>query len=62
MRRAVDRNLAIGAEDPHLKSLQFLVAEAFRTHNISTAVIACRVSPTPESGTENDGIKTSLLR
>jgi len=44
MRRAVDRNLAIRAEDLHLKSLQFLVAEAFRTHNISAAVIACRGS------------------
>ena len=62
MRRAVDRNLAIGAEDPHLKSLQFPVAETFRIHNISTAVIACRVSPTSKSSTDNDGIKTSLLR
>lgn len=62
MRRAIDRTLTAGPEDTHFQSLRYLVAESFKIHNIFTAVIACRVSPPPPGTTEQDGIKTSLLR
>jgi hypothetical protein len=62
MERCIDRTLAAGPEDVQFKSLQYLVAEIFRIHRIPTALIACRVSPPPAGTTEQDGIKTSLLR
>ncbi|CAD0084494.1 unnamed protein product [Aureobasidium vineae] len=63
MKRAIIRTMsAAEKDDSQYHALRYIVAEAFRLHDISVAVIVCRVSPPARGTTERDGVKPSLLR
>ncbi|THW06504.1 hypothetical protein D6D24_09918 [Aureobasidium pullulans] len=60
--RAIDRTLATSPDDAHLKASKYMVSEGFTRHGMFTAIIVCRVLPTPHGNTEHDGVKAFLLQ
>ncbi|TIA33187.1 hypothetical protein D6C78_07738, partial [Aureobasidium pullulans] len=60
--RAIDRTLATSPDDAHLKASKYMVSGGFTRHGMFTAIIVCRVLPTPHGKTEHDGVKASLLQ
>lgn len=60
--RAIDRTLATSPDDAHLKASKYMESGGFTRHGMFTAIIVCRVLPTPHGKTELDGVKASLLQ